>query len=95
MEDVMKQINLETRIEKNKLFELLKPIVFEDEKHFCCVYGNDLRFGVKGFGHTPEEAIEDWEWSIMKRIKYPFKNDAIAYNIVKMLHQGGEYAATG
>lgn len=81
--------------ESNRLFNVLKPVVFVDDRLFCCLLGPDLRYGVKGFGHTPEEAIEDWEISVMKRIKNPFENDEVAQYLHASLNTSMNYAAAG
>lgn len=78
--------------EANRMFNLLKPVVFEDDKLFCCLLGPDLRFGIKGFGHTPQEAIEDWETSVRKRIEQPFDNDTVAQYVLTTLGSNGRYA---
>jgi hypothetical protein len=100
----MKQMNIRPElivelelsdIEENKMFNLLKPVVFEDDKLFCCLLGSDLRFGIKGFGHTPEEAIEDWEISLRKRITSRFENDEVAGYAIDILKSSTHYAAAG
>lgn len=88
-----KNITLEfSDVVENKLYNLLKPVVFEDDKLFCCCLGPDVRIGIKGFGHTPQEAIEDWEISLKQRIKQPFNNDELARSVIAILTTSDRYA---
>lgn len=47
-----------------KLFSMLKPRLFVDGDHWCCLYGEDIQSGLAGFGKSPIEAIRQWnaEW---------------------------------
>ncbi|MFA6619299.1 MAG: hypothetical protein WCT23_09555 [Candidatus Neomarinimicrobiota bacterium] len=47
-----------------KLFSMLKPRVFIDGDHWCCLYGENLQVGIVGFGKSPVAAIRQWnaEW---------------------------------
>jgi hypothetical protein len=81
-----------SRFADNKIFNLLKPTVFEDDGMFCCLLGPDLRFGIKGFGHTPEESIEDWVTSVGKRIERPHDNDEVVHYIMRILRANGRHA---
>lgn len=72
-----RKVEVEFGSEAGQLYKVLKPMVFEDDKLYCCLLGPDLRIGVKGFGHTPIDAVEDWEVSLRKRITSPFADDEL------------------
>ena len=38
----------------------LKPRIFIDGDHWCCLWGEDLQDGVAGFGKSPILAIYDF-----------------------------------
>lgn len=48
--------------------EILNPILFEEDHCYCCIYGANLHDSIKGFGHTPQEAIEDWQTAVRMRM---------------------------
>lgn len=73
---------------RSRTVNTLQPVVFKDDNSFCCLLGPDLNYGIKGFGHTADEAIDDWETSLKKRIKTPSKNDELAKYVVSMLKAG-------
>jgi hypothetical protein len=96
----MKQINItpgkaiEIDFKTKKVSEVvntLKPVIFEEDHSYCCLFGPDLKYGIKGFGHTPDEAIEDWEISVRKRIEHPYENDEVVAFIINSLNLNESY----
>lgn len=40
----------------------MRPRVFMDGNQWCCLYGDNLQDGVAGFGRTPREACNDFDY---------------------------------
>ncbi len=90
-----RKVEIEFSSGAGQLYNVLKPLVFEDDKLYCCVLGPDLKFGIKGFGHTPIDAVEDWEISLRKRITSPFANDEVVRYVTSALESKTHSVAAG
>lgn len=44
----------------------LKPAVFRDGDSYCVLYGEDPQTGIFGCGSSVDEALSDWEGSLIK-----------------------------
>lgn len=60
---------------------IFKPKVFLDGNMWCAMHGVNLHEGIAGFGATPEEAIQDfdWEWTSAKCPKPKDSYDSFPY----------------
>ena len=52
-----------------KLFSMLKPKLTIDGDQWCCLYGEDLRVGIAGFGDSTYKAIQNWNQEWYKKIQ--------------------------
>jgi hypothetical protein len=79
--DVPAEMKIEMNYEDADLPEAvktLKPLVFKDGDSFCCLLGPDPQEGVFGCGPTQQEALNDWEANMRKRIIYHKAGDEVA-----------------
>lgn len=60
----------------------LRPVVFMEGDSFCCLLGPNQQEGIFGCGDSSDEAIEDWEKTLNKRLDKAEDDDEIA-NYVK------------
>ena len=64
---------------------LLKPALYKDGDAVCCIFGPDPQEGIFGCGHSPEEALQDWENHLKDRlINHPY-GDPVAESVIHML----------
>jgi hypothetical protein len=62
----------------SRTVRVLNPTVYKDGESFCCLLGPDPHQGIIGSGHTPAEAIKDWEKQVQERLAAPSENDEVA-----------------
>jgi hypothetical protein len=69
-------------IDYNDIFPLsvgkLRPQVFRDGDHYCCLLGPNPAEGVFGCGETVTEALLDWDDQMHKRVMNADENDEVA-----------------
>lgn len=71
--------------DSNKLSDFVKelrPVVYMEGKRFCCLLGPNPQEGIFGCGDSSDEAIQDWENTLKKRLEKAKDDDEIA-NYVK------------
>lgn len=51
-------------------FRILKPVVYQQNDQYHCLYGPDTRPGIGGVENTLQQALDEWETLLCKRIMY-------------------------
>lgn len=69
---------------------LLQPVVFKDGENYCCALGANLQEGIFGLGETPEQAIQDWDNNLTKRIEISVVDDHIIAAVKDVLKKDAE-----
>ena len=41
-------------------FSIMKPKIYKDGNEWCCLLGDNIQYGIVGFGKTPYKAIIEW-----------------------------------
>ena len=62
----------------SRYFKELRPVVFREMGGYYCLLGPDLQEGILGTGDSPEEAVEDWERRLLKRLSVADEEDEVA-----------------
>lgn len=60
------------------LVRQLKPVLFEEDDHFCCILGPDMEHAVMGRGATEDEAISNWTADCKQRMQNKNPDDTVA-----------------
>jgi predicted DNA-binding antitoxin AbrB/MazE fold protein len=74
-----------TTPETKQTLKTLQPVVFKEGEAYCCHLGEDHTNGIMGRGNSPDEAINDWEKSLQKRIDEHDENDELAEFVIDSL----------
>lgn len=63
----------------------LRPVVWKDEKGYCCLLGPDPQEGILGTGSSKEAALADWETRLRDRIRSAGTRDEVAQYVIDTL----------
>lgn len=69
-----------------KVVKELRPVVFAEATHYCCLLGPDKQLGIDGCGTSVVEAIADWEQDLQKRLQTSDENDEVAQYVKDSLN---------
>ena len=72
--------NYETRQHESKMYVLdvaerlayvssLRPTIKKDGNKWCVLYGENLQEGIAGFGDTPMQAVDDFNFAMNRSAK--------------------------
>lgn len=61
-----------------KAVRQFKPVLFEEDDHFCCILGPDMETAVIGRGPTEDEALHNWVIDFRQRLESTNPNDSLA-----------------
>ncbi|MBO9660661.1 MAG: hypothetical protein J7527_17700, partial [Chitinophagaceae bacterium] len=54
-----------------------RPVLFEEDDHYCCLLGPDLEYAVIGRGATEDEAIDQWVIDCKSRLESTNQDDKV------------------
>jgi hypothetical protein len=74
----------------NGAAKALKPILFKEGNAFCCLLGPNAQDGVFGCGHTPKQALQDWEERLKDHLATAGDNDEVVQYVREMLAKDKE-----
>lgn len=63
----------------------LRPVVWADERGYCCLLGPDPQEGIMGMGNTIEAALNDWEQQLKERVRTAGVSDDLAQYVIDTL----------
>lgn len=63
----------------------LRPVVWADQKGYCCILGPDPQEGVVGSGSSVEAALADWEAQLKERMHQAGTQDELAQYVIDTL----------
>jgi hypothetical protein len=66
---------------------LLRPVLWQEGDHYCCLLGADRQTGVFGTGKSPESAMLDWDRHLSERLAVPDQHDEFSIELRRLLEK--------
>ncbi|RZM08379.1 MAG: hypothetical protein EOO88_50320 [Pedobacter sp.] len=69
---------------------VLQPTVFKQNEKYFCSWGEQLDSAIMGTGETPEQAVQEWDQQLTRRLSEKFSSDSIIAKAKELLDADGK-----